>query len=251
MSQVIIENPILNSPFAEPNRHFRFDDEGITDQIEEARRISCYFIPVPKPRKKRQDQQQTFDSWTEDRIEENVTVNAIRQCVKTWREGRYTHDLTRPSARLLEYWQRDDRARPLFCCQIEALETIIYITEVAKKNGHARIENDIRRFNEDAADHRTRTSLETRGQARTLDAPRQGEGWVSLDWKESVDGGKAAAYKIERRQRPSRPWTDAGMAIESEIVLSGQECGKGWQYRVIAVNKAGGRVPSNTVMAVL
>ncbi|MCH7677988.1 DEAD/DEAH box helicase family protein [candidate division KSB1 bacterium] len=150
MSQVIIENPILNSPFAEPNRHFRFDDEGITDQIEEARRISCYFIPIPKPRKKGKDRQQTFDSWTEDRIEENVTVNAIRQCVKTWRDGRYTDDLTRPSARLLEYWQRGDRARRLFFCQIEALETVIYITEVAKKYGHAWIENDIRRFNEDA-----------------------------------------------------------------------------------------------------
>ena len=90
MNQVVIENPILNSPFAEPNRHFRFNDEGITDQIEEARRISCYFIPIPKPRKKGKDQQQTFDGWTEDRIEENVTVNAIRQCIRTWRDGRYT-----------------------------------------------------------------------------------------------------------------------------------------------------------------
>ena len=116
MSQVVIENPILNSPFAEPGRHFRFDDEGITDQIEDARRISCYFIPIPKPRKKGQDQQETFGGWTEDRIEENVTVNAIRQCIETWREGRYTDDLTRPSARLLDYWRRSDRARRLFFC---------------------------------------------------------------------------------------------------------------------------------------
>lgn len=26
--QVVIENPVINSPFAEPARHFRFDDEG-------------------------------------------------------------------------------------------------------------------------------------------------------------------------------------------------------------------------------
>jgi hypothetical protein len=66
-----------------------------------------------------------------------------------------------------------------------------------------------------------------------------------------VDGGKVAAYKIERRERPSGPWTDAGMAIESEITLSGQERGKEWEYRVIAVNKAGEGTRSNTVMAVL
>jgi type III restriction enzyme len=58
--------------------------------------------------------------------------------------------VTRTTARLLEYWQRDDRSRRLFFCQIEALETLIYITEVAKRYGHNWIENDLRRFNEDA-----------------------------------------------------------------------------------------------------
>ena len=33
MSQVVIENPIINSPFDEPTRHFRFSDEGITDEV--------------------------------------------------------------------------------------------------------------------------------------------------------------------------------------------------------------------------
>jgi type III restriction enzyme len=35
MSQVIIENPILNSPFTEPSRHFRFGEEGITNETAE------------------------------------------------------------------------------------------------------------------------------------------------------------------------------------------------------------------------
>ena len=89
------------------------------------------------------------------------------------------------------------------------------------------------------------------GQARTLEAPCQGEGWVFLDWKQPVDGGKVAAHKIERRERPSGPWTDTGMAIENEITLLAQECGKEWEYRVIAFNKPGEGTPSNTVMAVL
>jgi len=43
----------------------------------------------------------------------------------------------------------------------------------------------------------------------SLEAPRQGEGWIFLDWKEAVDGGKVAAYRIQRCERPSGPWTDA------------------------------------------
>lgn len=38
MRQVVIENPVINSPFEEPQRHFQFDDEGITDIIVEQRR---------------------------------------------------------------------------------------------------------------------------------------------------------------------------------------------------------------------
>jgi len=95
------------------------------------------------------------------------------------------------------------------------------------------------------------TSLQAPGQARLLEAPREGEGWVFLDWKEPVDGGAVAAYKIQRRERPSGTWADVGMAIESEITLGNQERGKEWEYRVVAVNKAGGGQPSNTVMAVL
>ena len=98
---------------------------------------------------------------------------------------------------------------------------------------------------------KAKTSLEAPGQCRMLEALRQGEGWVFLDWKEPVDGGAVAAYKIQRRERPEGAWSDAGMAIESETILSDQERGKEWEYRVIAVNKAGEGEPSNTVMAVL
>lgn len=48
--QIVIENPILNTPFAEPVRHFRFDDEGITDHVVEGRRPSSYFMPIPTTR---------------------------------------------------------------------------------------------------------------------------------------------------------------------------------------------------------
>jgi type III restriction enzyme len=52
MAQVIIPNPILNTPFDEPRRHFYFDEDGITDKVIESRRLSSYFVPVPHPRKR-------------------------------------------------------------------------------------------------------------------------------------------------------------------------------------------------------
>ena len=38
MPDTTIQNPILNSPFDEPSRHFKFDDQGITNEIVDTRR---------------------------------------------------------------------------------------------------------------------------------------------------------------------------------------------------------------------
>ena len=46
MNPVVIENPILNAPFEMPHRHFKFNDDGITDEIEERRRPSSYFVRI-------------------------------------------------------------------------------------------------------------------------------------------------------------------------------------------------------------
>ncbi len=149
MKQVVIENPILNSPYVEPRRYFRFAEDGITNEIIEARRSSSYFIPVPQAKKKG-SQQLSFDTeWTADRIEENRFINQVRERVALWRRGGYV-GITRQTARLLEYWQRPERERRLFFCQIEALETVIYITEVARRHGDAWIENELHKVNEDA-----------------------------------------------------------------------------------------------------
>lgn len=148
MNQVVIENPILNSPFEEPTRHFKFSDEGITNEIIEDRRISSYFVPIAKPKKK--GKQLSFDTeWTEDRIEENKFINQIRDRLSRWREKDYP-GITKTTRRLLEYWKSPDREKKLFFCQIEALESIIYITEVAHKQGDTWIENFIRQANQDA-----------------------------------------------------------------------------------------------------
>ncbi len=150
MQQVIIENPILNSPFKETSRHFHFSAEGITNEIIEARRISSYFIPIAQPKNKTKASQLAFNTqWTQDRIEENKFINRIRERVSLWRKGKY-EGITKTTRRLLEYWTSPEREWKLFFCQIEALETAIYLTEVAGKYGDSWIENSLREFNADA-----------------------------------------------------------------------------------------------------
>ena len=149
MKTVVIENPVINSPFAEPQRHFRFADEGITNEIVATRRVSSYFIPIASPRKKNKQQQYFDTEWTKDRIEENKFINQVRDRVKQWRENRH-FGVTRTTARLFEYWTRPERERRLFFCQIEALETFIYLAEVAKQQGDTWIENELRAAAADA-----------------------------------------------------------------------------------------------------
>src|SRR3990172_4066098 len=148
MTDVVIENPVLNSPFGEPQRHFRFTEDGITDEIVESRRVSSYFVPIPRP-KKRSPKQIAFETeWTKDRVQENLFINKVRGRVAVWRQG--MRGTTRTTARLLEYWNREGRERRLFFCQIEALETVIYLTEIAAGSGDTWIANELRRANAEA-----------------------------------------------------------------------------------------------------
>jgi type III restriction enzyme len=148
LRDVVIEDPVINSPFGAPERHFRFDDEGITSEIAGGRRVSSYFMPIPKAKKKgKGGRQLTFDTeWTQDRIEENKFINRVRTRVGLWRQGDYV-GVTRTTRRLLEHWVQPKRERRLFFCQTEALETAIYTTEVAGKYGDAWIENELYEFN--------------------------------------------------------------------------------------------------------
>ena len=95
MPKVVIENPILNSPYDEPKRHFFFDEDGITDRTVNTRRISSYFVPIAKPKKKGK-QLELETEWTADRIEENKFVNDIRRAVARCRLSTYA-GITAPS----------------------------------------------------------------------------------------------------------------------------------------------------------
>lgn len=96
-----------------------------------------------------------------------------------------------------------------------------------------------------------RTTLTAPGQPRTLMAPNRGNTSLTLEWKEPLDGGKVQAYKVQRRERPSGAWLDVATALEPALTLADQARGIEWEYRVVAINKAGESAPSNSVQVVL
>ncbi len=129
-----INDPILNSPFDEPGRHFRFDDAGITSDIAEGRRRSAYVTPIPPARRRRGAEAETeFSGEGDERLVENAFINQVRAQVNLWRQRGHP-GVTATTRRLLDHWGNPARERRLFFCQVEALETAIYLAEVAHRD---------------------------------------------------------------------------------------------------------------------
>jgi type III restriction enzyme len=146
VTQGPIENPVINSPYLEPQQHFVTGADGtVTGEIEPRRRPSEFFVPVAQPKKR--SGQLTLDAFGgPKRQQPNEIVNEIRQGVARWRLQDYPH-ITSTTRELLAHWRDEDRERRLFFCQIEAAETAIYLTEAAEKLGDAKAMNVIRQEN--------------------------------------------------------------------------------------------------------
>ena len=89
------------------------------------------------------------------------------------------------------------------------------------------------------------------GQPRSLEIISQIDATIKLDWKSTSDGGRAKAYRIQRRELPAGDWEVCGATDETEIVLTNQPRGKELEYRIVGFNSNGDSIPSNTVAAVL
>ncbi len=163
MAKSFFEQPILNSPYAVPTRHHALDDEGQPLDVPpiEGRRESKFITPVPKPRKRKKAGQKSFVFEDEAGIssetqEYNPTpiINEIRSHVASWRTLPNAGDwgVTPTTARLLNHWRHHEfQQYPPFFCQIEAVETAIWLTEVARNQGrYAKFWNHIRGANEQA-----------------------------------------------------------------------------------------------------
>lgn len=143
MSDLFFEKPILNSPYEYPIRHWELDKQGQpTQKIIELRRRAQYVTPIPKPKKRKapSDKQQeiVFEdaaglSTKKQQFDTESNINEIRSQVDRWRALPVSQwQVTPETARLLQHWRHHQfsDARPFFC-QLEAVETAIWLSEVA------------------------------------------------------------------------------------------------------------------------
>ena len=140
MSRTFFARPILNSPYREPGRHWKLDAGGLpTDEIVASRRVAEFVSPVPAPRAKQGARQLRLAMGEKDLSTEEQqynpypVINRLRDEVGRWRrlpEARW--GVTPETARLLRHWRTHDfpEYRPFFC-QLEAVETAIWLVEVA------------------------------------------------------------------------------------------------------------------------
>lgn len=150
MPENFFDKPILNSPYTYPSQHWELDADGQpTNQVMEYRRPAKFVTPVPKPKKRRksnntpQQAQLLIDegmglSTDEQQYDLTSVINNIRREVDQWRQipdpGKW--GVTPETARLLQHWRHHSfpGIRPFFC-QVEAVETAIWLAEVAPNLG--------------------------------------------------------------------------------------------------------------------
>src|SRR3990172_6235007 len=145
--QDFFTRPILNSPYDYPGRHWELDESGQpTQQIIESRRRAEFITPIPKPKKRKDSSRQSqiiFDegkglSSEDQQYDHTAVINAVREEVDKWRRlpNPNQWQVTPETARLLQHWRHHNfgNIRPFFC-QVEAVETVIWLTEVAPHIG--------------------------------------------------------------------------------------------------------------------
>jgi len=172
MSNPFFDHPILNSPYEYPRKHWELDATGQpTQRTIDTRRRAEFISPIPKPKKHKKSAAQdafVFDegkglSTKEQQYDPTSIINEVRGIVDAWRSlpNLNQWQVTPETARLLQHWRHHPFAgiRPFFC-QVEAAETMIWLTEVApeSKNGK-RILDQLASANRDANPELMRLAL--------------------------------------------------------------------------------------------
>ena len=114
-----IDQLVINNPYEEPKEYWKLEPDGYARV--DGRRPAGYVVASEASR--REDAQGIF-------IEIEL-ANVIRERVGRWREDGYP-GVTAVTRELLEHWQsrQDEQRDRLFFCQIEAMETVIWLAEV-------------------------------------------------------------------------------------------------------------------------
>ncbi len=119
-----VNEPILCGPYTEPDRHWVYASDTGMPVLMEGRRPASYWFRYESSASRQQ-----IRLFAEEEREELPLVNALRSDVKRWRDSGY-EGATEITKQLLRHWWRTDRQRRLFFCQLEAVESVIFLQEI-------------------------------------------------------------------------------------------------------------------------
>lgn len=117
MSTFEVPQPILNSPYREPAEHWWMEEGKMPERRAGRRKAMYYYRPPGKEEADKGGYHIEMD-----------LANRVRDKVREWRLAGWP-GVTRTSLDLLKHWTREGRERPLFFAQVEAAETVIFLTE--------------------------------------------------------------------------------------------------------------------------
>ncbi len=120
-----IDKLIINSPYAEPKQYWFYNRDNRDFELRSGRRKASYIVATPNS--------QAFD---DPGIQVEIElVNRIRPRVDEWREKDYP-GVTGTTKRLLQHWRDEEERthRKFFFCQLEAIETLIWLTEAPQSD---------------------------------------------------------------------------------------------------------------------
>ncbi|MBV6518339.1 MAG: type III restriction endonuclease subunit R [Candidatus Brocadia sp.] len=115
-----IDKLIINSPYEEPRQYWEYVRDTREFVRQDGRRPAGYVVAS--------ESSKSFDD--PGTFIEIKLVNTIRPRVKKWREDGYP-GIAGITKRLLQHWQdpEERKDRRFFFCQLEAIETLIWLTE--------------------------------------------------------------------------------------------------------------------------
>src|SRR5262245_32443119 len=122
-----VEKPIICSPYDEPDAHWSYDKQtgGAVKNPKRRPAGNWYKTAAVGTR----TPSLFTDSDPEENFDDLPLVNLLREDVKRWREAEY-RGASNVTRELLRWWRNPKRGRRLFFCQLEAVETLIYLAEI-------------------------------------------------------------------------------------------------------------------------
>ena len=254
MPDPFFDHPILNSPYECPPQHWELDAHGQpTQRIIESRRRAEFITPIPKPKKRKVSLRSRRWSSTKakafpPRSSNTTPPRSSTKCAAMWTRGGIClpesmagHPGDAPAASALAAPQV--QRRPPFFCQVEAVETAIWLTEVAPhSNAGKRILDTLR--SQQRRQPRTDASRAEAGHRRGQDHRHGHAHRVADDQRRPPSRQQALHPRLSRRRAgpdhqgpPARPAAQRpGQLLRKSRTCAERHAGRREPAKIVITN---------------